>query len=100
MVKLLIFLIYSKSKDFDKTIPLFNVKNRKVFIENNLDRVNDYNFIMIEGGENLYNEIKNLVDWKVFIVSPKMFIRNNFKVDDEIEIIHIEKRDDFIVWGR
>jgi diaminohydroxyphosphoribosylaminopyrimidine deaminase/5-amino-6-(5-phosphoribosylamino)uracil reductase len=93
-------LIYSKSKDFDNTIPLFNVSARKVFIEDNLDRLNDYNFIMIEGGENLYNELKNLVDWKVFIVSPKMFMRSNFKTDDEIEIIHIEKREDFIVWGR
>jgi diaminohydroxyphosphoribosylaminopyrimidine deaminase/5-amino-6-(5-phosphoribosylamino)uracil reductase len=93
-------LIYSKRNDFDKTIPLFNVKNRKVFIEDNLEKINEYNFIMVEGGENLYNKFKNLVDWKVFVISPKMFLRNNFKVDDKIEIMHIDKRDDLIVWGR
>ncbi len=93
-------LIYSKRKKFDKTIPLFNVSERKVFIEDNLNRLNDYKFIMVEGGENLYNTLKNIVDWKVFIVSPKMFSRKNYQVDDKIEILHIEKRDDLIIWGR
>jgi len=93
-------LIYSKNKNFDKTIPLFNVKKRKVFIEDNLERLKDYKFIMIEGGENLYNELKALVDWKVFIISPKMNNLENFKVIDNIEVLHIEKRDDLILWGR
>jgi len=93
-------LIYSKRKKFDKTISLFSVKERKVFIEDNLDRIKDYKFIMVEGGENLYNELKDLVDWKIFIVSPKMNNLENFKVIDNIEVLHIEKRDDLIVWGR
>ena len=93
-------LIYSKNRNFDKTIPLFNVKNRKVFIEDNLERIKNYNFIMVEGGENLYNELKNFVDWKVFVVSPKIIMLENFKVDDKIEILHVEKRDDLIIWGR
>ena len=93
-------LIYSKHKEFDKTIPLFNVKNRKVFIEDNLDRLKDYKFIMIEGGEKLYNELKDLVDWKVFIVSHKFNELENFKSKDNLEILHTEKRDDLIIWGR
>jgi len=93
-------LIYSKSKNFDKTIPLFNVKKRKVFIEDSLDRLKNYNFIMVEGGETLYNKLKDLVDWKVFIVSPQMNNLENFKVGDKLEILHIEKRDDLIIWGR
>ncbi len=93
-------LIYSKDKNFDKTIPLFNVESRKVFIEDNLEKVKNYNFVMVEGGENLYNELKNFVDWKVFVISPKMRVSENFKVDDKIEILHVEKRDDLIVWSR
>jgi len=93
-------LIYSKNKNFDKTIPLFNVPDRKVFIDDNLERLKDYKFIMIEGGENLYNKLKDLVDWKVFIISPKMNNLENFKTIDNIEILHIEKRDDLILWGR
>jgi len=93
-------LIYSKNKNFDKTIPLFNVKKRKVFIEDSLDRLKNYNFIMVEGGETLYNKLKDLVDWKVFIVSPQMNNLENFKVGDKLEILHIEKRDDLIIWSR
>ena len=93
-------LIYSKNKDFDKSIPLFNVNDRKVFIEDNLEKLKSYKFIMIEGGENLYNELKDFVDWKVFIVSPKMNELENFKVVDNIEVLHVEKRDDLIIWGR
>jgi len=94
-------LIYSKNKNFDKTIPLFNIKNRKVIISDNLEIIKDYNFIMIEGGENLYNELKEFVDWKVFMINiSKMIDENNFKSDDKIDILHIEKRDDLVVWGK
>ena len=93
-------LIYSRQKDFDKIIPLFSVPNRKVFIENSLDRMKDYKFIMVEGGEKLYEELKDFVDWKVFIVTPKMFDRINYKSEDSFEILHVEKKDDLIVFGR
>jgi diaminohydroxyphosphoribosylaminopyrimidine deaminase/5-amino-6-(5-phosphoribosylamino)uracil reductase len=55
---------------------------------------------MIEGGEKLYNELKNFVDWKVFILSPKIYDRINYKSVDEFEIIHTLKNDDLIVFGR
>ncbi|WP_236618675.1 hypothetical protein [Lebetimonas sp. JH292] len=55
---------------------------------------------MVEGGERLYNIFKDFVDWKVFIITPKIFDRINYKTNDEIEILHIEKRDDLIVWSR
>ena len=93
-------LIYSKSKDFDKSIPLFNVKDRRVYIENSLEKIDKYNFIMIEGGEGMYKEIKDLVDWKVFIITPKFFNRLSFKAEDEFDILHVEKKDDLVVFGR
>ena len=92
-------LIYSRQKEFDKTIPLFNIPNRKVYISNNLDIINKYNFIMIEGGENLYQKVKSLVDWNLFIVNMnKILDRKNYRFDDEIEVIHIEKREDMFLW--
>jgi diaminohydroxyphosphoribosylaminopyrimidine deaminase/5-amino-6-(5-phosphoribosylamino)uracil reductase len=93
-------LIYSKKKSFDRDIPLFGIKNRRVFIEDNLERLNDYKFIMIEGGERLYNELKNLIDWKVFVLTPKIFDRINYKGKDEFEILHVKKGKDLIVFGR
>jgi len=92
-------LIYSRSKEFDKTIPLFKIPNRKVYISDNLDIINKYKFIMIEGGENLYQKVKNLVDMKLFIINPnKILDRKNYRFDDELEIIHIEKKEDLFLW--
>ena len=53
-------LILSNRDDFDKRIPLFNVKGRKVFISNSLDIIKDYNFIMIEGGYRLFQSLSNI----------------------------------------
>ena len=94
-------LIYSRDKDFDTNIPLFNVENRKVYISDNLDIINKYNFIMIEGGENLYKHLNNKIDWKVFMVNPNKFInRDNFKIDEEFEIIYIKQDKDITIFGR
>ena len=61
-------LIYSKNKNFDKTIPLFNIPNRKVTISNKLD-FKDKKFIMIEGGYNLYEVLKDKIDMLLLIIS-------------------------------
>jgi diaminohydroxyphosphoribosylaminopyrimidine deaminase/5-amino-6-(5-phosphoribosylamino)uracil reductase len=54
---------------------------------------------MIEGGENLYQKVKSLVDWNLFIVNMnKILDRKNYRFDDEIEVIHIEKREDMFLW--
>jgi len=93
-------LIYSKNNGFDKNIPLFNIPGRKVFIENTLEKMKEYKFVMIEGGERLYGEIKNMVDWKVFIISPKFANRFSFRSEDCFEILHVNQKDDLIVFGR
>jgi diaminohydroxyphosphoribosylaminopyrimidine deaminase/5-amino-6-(5-phosphoribosylamino)uracil reductase len=94
-------LIYSRQKEFDKTISLFKIPNRKVYISDNLDIINNYNFIMVEGGENLYQKLKKIVDWKLFIINPnKILDRKNYRFDDELEIIHIEKKEDMFLWGK
>ena len=63
-------LIYSKQKKFDKNIPLFNVKNRKVFISDSLDMVKNYNFIMIEGGDNMLKATKEITNRYLFFIAP------------------------------
>ncbi len=64
-------LIYSKQTDFDKTIPLFDVPNRKVCISDKLNKLDDENFIMIEGGYNLLENIKDRVDMLMLFISHK-----------------------------
>ncbi|MBE0492545.1 MAG: bifunctional diaminohydroxyphosphoribosylaminopyrimidine deaminase/5-amino-6-(5-phosphoribosylamino)uracil reductase RibD [Sulfurospirillum sp.] len=56
-------LIYSKTKEFDRSIPLFAVPKRKVFIEDNLEKINEYCFVMIEGGMQMYEQVQNRINW-------------------------------------
>ncbi|WP_345979392.1 bifunctional diaminohydroxyphosphoribosylaminopyrimidine deaminase/5-amino-6-(5-phosphoribosylamino)uracil reductase RibD [Sulfurimonas sp. HSL3-2] len=93
-------LIVSRTKEFDKNIPLFNVQNRKVMIEENFDRLKDYNCILIEGGSNMFELSKNHVDYHLCFVSPKSGGKIRFnKNDDHFDILHVEKiSDDILMW--
>jgi diaminohydroxyphosphoribosylaminopyrimidine deaminase/5-amino-6-(5-phosphoribosylamino)uracil reductase len=63
--------IYSKQQKLDKTIPLFNVKNRDVVVVNSLDILQKQNFVMIEGGLDLFDSIKQYIDSLVLFISHK-----------------------------
>ena len=83
-------LIYSKNKIFDKNIPLFKVPNREVIISNDLFKLLDYKFVMVEGIYNLMDVLKERLDYLVLVVSPK--IRNGLntlnEIDMDFEIVH------------
>jgi len=64
-------LIYSNQKKFDKTIPLFNIPNRDVYISNNLDMLNNSRFSMIEGGKTLLKNMVDTVDCIMLFISHK-----------------------------
>ena len=63
-------LIYSRKEEFDKNIPLFNIKNRKVFISNSFDILKNYKNIMIEGGEGMLKATKEITDLYAIFHSP------------------------------
>ncbi len=83
-------MIYSKSKVFDKNIPLFKVANRKVFISDDLFKVLDYKFVMVEGTYNLLEVLKDKLDYVVLIVNPKIKKGLNAlnDIDIDFEIVH------------
>ena len=98
--------IYSKNRAFNQNIPLFSVPNRKVIISDDLFKILDYKFIMVEGVYNLLDILKDKLDFVVLIVSPK--IRdgvnaiNSLNIDFEIlhenylgdeKIVFLKKRD-------
>ena len=74
-------LIYSKQKEFDKTIPLFNISNRDVTISNNLDLISNNNFIMIEGGFNLLEVLQKLPNMIMLFISHKVKKDNLFDIN-------------------
>lgn len=82
--------IYSKNKIFDNNIPLFKIPNRKVTISDDLFKLLDYKFIMIEGIYTLLDKLKERIDFLVLIVSPKIRDGKNSldKIDLDFEIMH------------
>lgn len=93
-------LIISKEKEFDQTIPLFQVPNRKVFIADNFELLQNYKNIIIEGGETLYNLTKEFVDFYLCYVAPKFGGKQSFEnVAEEFEILNADKEhEDIIMW--
>ena len=86
-------LIYSKMKYFDQNIPLFFVKERDVIVSDNLDILDNYRYIMVEGGYSLLNSISDKIDWLLLFISPKTIttlenriLELNFKIIYQTEI--------------
>jgi diaminohydroxyphosphoribosylaminopyrimidine deaminase/5-amino-6-(5-phosphoribosylamino)uracil reductase len=65
-------VIYSHCDDFDRTIPLFHVPNRKVFITSSLEIINDYSLVMIEGGAGMLEATKGWCDWYACYLAPTL----------------------------
>lgn len=82
--------IYSKQKDFDTNIPLFKIANREVTVSNDLFKLLDYNFVMIEGTYRLLEHLKDKIDFLILIISPKIKKGQNAtnNIDIEFEIVH------------
>lgn len=93
-------LIYSQQKEFDKTIPLFSIPNRKVTIANNLQSIENDKFIMYEGGYSFLELLEDEIDLLMIFVSKKP--NPNSKFDFEslgFNIIHIDSsKEDTIIW--
>ncbi len=93
-------LILSRSDEFDKTIGLFHVKNRKVIISDNFDILKEYKNIMIEGGGNMFELSKDIVDYYLCFLSPQMGGDVSFMGSDEkFNILNIlQDEQDIIMW--
>jgi len=93
-------LILSREKEFDETIPLFCIRGREVFIENNLEKVAEYKNIMIEGSAKMYSLTREITDYYLCYIAPTFGGQNGFNnLEDKFEILNLEKEDtDIITW--
>ncbi len=92
-------LIYSKRDDFDKEIPLFSVKERKVFITNSLDMVKNYRFIMIEGADVLLKETSEIIDNYLIFTAPTFKNGKTVQLDLNLKNLHqYQNETDTIEW--
>lgn len=93
-------LILSREKEFDKTIPLFNVKDRNVYIESDFSKLEKYKNIMIEGSSKMYELSKEFVDYYLCYIAPSFGGKSGFgDQKSKFEILNIQKEtQDIIMW--
>lgn len=86
--------IYSKKNEFDKTIPLFSVKNRKVIISNDIEKLKNYKLCMIEGGEQMARNLPPFVTHILIFFSSKFINLDSISLNLELELLFLDKLDD------
>jgi diaminohydroxyphosphoribosylaminopyrimidine deaminase/5-amino-6-(5-phosphoribosylamino)uracil reductase len=92
-------LILSRQKEFDETIPLFCVPNRKVFIEENFDKITPYRFIMIEGTQNLFDLSSDIIDWVCLFYAPHMKKGKTIQIEKKLKRLQLLPcGEDTITW--
>jgi len=93
-------LILSRESDFDRDIPLFNVAGRKVFIEDNLDKIKEYKNVMIEGGPKMYALTRDVVDYYLCYIAPSLGGSQSIHFgEDNFEFLNLSKEsEDIIAW--
>lgn len=93
-------LIYSRGDDFDRTIPLFSVPNRKVFVESSLEKILTYKLVMIEGGAAMLEASRDVCDWYLGYIAPKIGggMQTLGNVTEDFEVLHAKIDQDIILW--
>jgi len=92
-------LIYSSDTKIDRSIPLFHIPGRKVFVEKSFERLSAYRHIMIEGGEGMFHHTKSIVDYYLFFTADKFQKGKKIDLDANLKSLHCFKNcSDTIVW--
>lgn len=94
-------LILSNQRDFDMDIPLFHVPERSVFIEDRPDRIENYNFVMIESGGRLTETLQEYIHWTLVYIAP--MTRPGFSFSGELMTEFLSSYYtgcDMALWGR
>ena len=93
-------LIISREKEFDQSIPLFNVENRKVFVSDDFLLLDNYKNIMIEGSSKMFELSRDIVDYYLCYLAPKFGGSSGFEKNDaNFEILNLQKEaQDIIMW--
>lgn len=93
-------LIYSREAHFDLSIPLFNVTNRRVFIESRLERIAEYSLVMIEGGATMMEATRDICDWYLCYIAPKVGggLETIGRKQEDFEVMSARIQEDIILW--
>ncbi|MDR1461061.1 MAG: bifunctional diaminohydroxyphosphoribosylaminopyrimidine deaminase/5-amino-6-(5-phosphoribosylamino)uracil reductase RibD [Campylobacteraceae bacterium] len=88
-------------KATEKNAPLFNVKSRNVIMQNSLDFPKKYKNIMVEGGSNFLQTMKDKVNWFLIFYSNSFSSKGKqrVKIDLNLKLIYSSNvGDDLFCW--
>lgn len=93
-------LIYSRQESFDRSIPLFSIPDRQVFIEPSLERVKGYSLVMIEGGASMREAVRSITDGYVCYLAAKMALGGTTMGigTEEFEVLSAKIDEDILLW--
>lgn len=93
-------LIYSRSNDFDRSIALFGVPNRRVWVEPSLEKIKGYSLVMIEGGASMMEASRDACDWYLGYIAPKIGggTQTLGAVTEDFEVMSAKISDNIILW--
>ncbi|MDD2265375.1 bifunctional diaminohydroxyphosphoribosylaminopyrimidine deaminase/5-amino-6-(5-phosphoribosylamino)uracil reductase RibD [Sulfuricurvum sp.] len=93
-------LIYSRERDFDRTIPLFTIPNRQVFIASDFEPIRQYRLVMIEGGAGMLQASQSVSDWYLSYIAPKIGGGSQTlgPITEDFEVLHAKITDNIILW--
>lgn len=93
-------LIYSHNEEFDRSIPLFHIPNRQVFIASDFERIKEYRLVMIEGGAGMFEASRAVCDWYLSYIVPKIGGGSHTlgSVTEDFEVLHAKITDNIILW--
>ncbi len=95
-------LIYSTGDDFDRTIPLFSVANRKVLLESSLEKIQEYSLVLIEGGPSMMEATREACDWYMCTIAPIIGGGSVTmgSVTEDFEVLSAKISDNILLWMR
>lgn len=92
--------ILSHQKEFDRTIPLFGVKDREVNLDQKIER-DRASFAMIEGGGVLLEAFKESIEWLLLFVAPRFGGVQKMGTRLNMEVLHcLEMGGDMVLFCR
>jgi len=95
--------IYSRHKEFDRSIALFDVPNRQVQITDDLKcLLKRPSFLLVEGGEGMLIALKEHIDWLLLYQTPKLSANPlSYNVDQKLSYLHRRLIGvDLMIWSR
>ncbi len=93
-------LIYSKRQEFDRSIPLFHIPSRNVYISDSLDIINNYRCVMVEGGANMLGALEDSIDMCLVYIAPELSgKKDGASIEKKLKLLHQNRIDqDIFAW--